>query len=214
MRNRTDTALVGYFFGGGSLISLIEKRDIHWLRLSAINLIVFIVILGLIEIAARTIFDQETEPGLEAFITSRPPPFHKDTSFEEVVKQFNNSCNYPSPEIVLHEGLPTYTQDFAKNVKLLIEKEQTGLFNMVCSGYTSRLEVCKELVRLMGLEHKIEIKQVPSDYFSKEYFVKRPDCERLINKHLDDLGLNIMREWRITLKEYLNDYYEELIYKT
>ena len=78
----------------------------HWLRLGAINLIVFIVILGLIEIAARTIFDQETEPSLKAFIASRPPPFHEDISFEEVVKQFNDSCNYPSPEIALHEGLP------------------------------------------------------------------------------------------------------------
>ena len=31
-------------------------------------------------------------------------------------------------------GTPTYTQDFASNVKLLIEKKQRGLFNMVCGG--------------------------------------------------------------------------------
>jgi len=47
-----------------------------------------------------------------------------------------------------------------------------------------------------------------------DYFAERPNNERLINKHLNDLGLNIMRDWRITLKEYLNDYYRELIYKT
>ena len=104
-------------------------------------------------------------------------------------------------------GTPTYTHDFAKNVKLLIEKEQTGLFNMVCSGLTGRYEVCKELVRLLGLESSVNVEGVSSDYFAKEYFAKRPPCERLINKRLDDLGLNIMRDWKVALKGYLDDYY-------
>jgi dTDP-4-dehydrorhamnose reductase len=104
-------------------------------------------------------------------------------------------------------GTPTYTQDFAKNVKLLVEMEQTGLFNMVCSGLTGRYEVCRELVRLLGLENTVELKEVSSEHFSKEYFAERPPCERLVNKRLDDLGLNIMRDWRVALKEYLDDYY-------
>jgi len=108
-------------------------------------------------------------------------------------------------------GTPTYTHDFAKNVKLLIEKKQTGLFNMVCGGLTGRYEVCKELVMLLGLEGIVNIEEVSSDYFAKEYFAKRPACERLVNKHLDDLGLNIMRDWKVALKEYLNDYYPELV---
>jgi len=32
---------------------------------------------------------------------------------------------------------------------------------MVCIGITSRLEVCEELVKLMNLEDKIEIRHVP-----------------------------------------------------
>ena len=110
-------------------------------------------------------------------------------------------------------GTPTYTHDFAKNVKLILEKEQRGLFNMVCGGLTGRYEICKELVRQLGLEGIVNIEEVSSDYFAEEYFAKRPPCERLINKRLDDLGLNIMRDWRVTLKEYLNDYYPELIKK-
>jgi dTDP-4-dehydrorhamnose reductase len=108
-------------------------------------------------------------------------------------------------------GTPTYTQDFAKNVKLLVENEQTGLFNMVCGGLTGRYEVCEEIVKLKGLEDTVKLEEVSSEYFSKEYFAERPACERLINKHLDDLGLNIMRDWRVALKEYLNDYYAELL---
>ncbi|MBT7900172.1 MAG: NAD(P)-dependent oxidoreductase [Candidatus Marinimicrobia bacterium] len=104
-------------------------------------------------------------------------------------------------------GTPTYTHDFAENVKLLIQKGKGGLFNMVCGGLTGRFEVETELIQLLGLKDEIKIIKVDSDYFSKEYFADRPACERLINKRLDDLGLNIMRDWKVTLKEYLENYY-------
>lgn len=39
---------------------------------------------------------------------------------------------------------PTYTHDFAKNVKLLIENNHRGLFDMVCGGQTSSLKVEKD----------------------------------------------------------------------
>jgi len=104
-------------------------------------------------------------------------------------------------------GTPTYTHDFAANVKLLINNNKRGLFNMVCSGLTDRFEVSIELVKLLGFENKIKIIEVDSEYFSDEYFADRPDCERLINKNLDDLQCNIMRDWKVALKEYIHDYY-------
>lgn len=104
-------------------------------------------------------------------------------------------------------GTPTYTHDFAKNVKLLLESELWGLYNMVCGGMTSRLEVAKELLSLLNLENEIKIKEVSSDFFKKEYFAERSPSERLINKKLELRALNIMRDWRIALKEYLESYY-------
>jgi len=136
---------------------------------------------------------------------------NKDKKFiQKLIKQITEGTNMLS---VVNDklGTPTYTHDFASNVKLLVEKGERGLFNMVCKGLTGRLEVANELVSLMGLNDTVKVTEVTSEYFAKEYFAERPECERLINKRLDDLGLNIMRDWRVALKEYLEQYYSELI---
>ncbi len=104
-------------------------------------------------------------------------------------------------------GTPTYTQDFARNVKLLLEKEFWGLYNMVCGGETGRFEVATEIVKLLGLGGSVKVTPVSSDYFKKEYFAARPPSERLLNRKLNIRGLNIMRDWRVSLKEYLAGYY-------
>ncbi len=105
-------------------------------------------------------------------------------------------------------GTPTYTFDFAKNAMLLLEKQIWGIYNMVCPGATSRLEVTHEILNILNLGNKIAVKEVDSEFFTKEYFAKRPLSERLTNRKLDLRNLNIMRDWRICLKEYL-----ELCYK-
>ena len=104
-------------------------------------------------------------------------------------------------------GTPTYTHDFARNVKLLIEKEFWGLYNMVCDGVTSRLEVAKELISILGLAEEVAITEVSSDFFKTEYFAERPASERLVNRKLILRNLNIMRDWKTALKEYIRDYY-------
>lgn len=106
------------------------------------------------------------------------------------------------------DGTPTYTQDFAKNVKLLLEKEYWGLYNMVCGGQTSRQEVAEHLLHILGLEQTVKITLVKSEYFSKIYFAERPPNERLINRKLSIRNVNIMRDWKIALKEYIEDYYQ------
>ncbi len=108
-------------------------------------------------------------------------------------------------------GTPTYTHDFAKNVDALLKTEYWGLYNMVCEGVTSRLEVATELLKIIGLDKKIKIIEVTSDFFKKEYFAERPPSERLINTKLNLRGLNLMRDWRVALKEYLENYYQNYL---
>lgn len=104
-------------------------------------------------------------------------------------------------------GTPTYTVDFARNVDLLLRREFWGIYNMVCSGVTSRLEVAQYLVDRLGLADRVAITRVSSSHFAKEYFAPRPASEQLLCKKLDLRGLNAMRDWRVCLDEYLADSY-------
>lgn len=108
-------------------------------------------------------------------------------------------------------GTPTYTHDFARNVAILLEMEYWGIYNMVCGGVTGRLEVAQELVKLLNKDKEIEVVPVSSEFFAKEYFAARPPSERLYTRKLALRGLNTMRDWRICLKEYLNEYYQNYL---
>lgn len=106
------------------------------------------------------------------------------------------------------DGTPTYTHDFALTVKELIQKEYWGLYNCVCGGQTSRLEVARELLNVLGKENEIKINVVGSEYFKAEYYADRPASERLWTRKLQLRGVNVMRDWKIALREYITNYYE------
>jgi dTDP-4-dehydrorhamnose reductase len=108
-------------------------------------------------------------------------------------------------------GTPTYTHDFASNVKYMFENDLRGLFNLVCGGTTGRMQVATELVKILNLESSVSINPVPSSFFSKQYFASRPSSERLINKRLDLYGANKMRDWRVCLKEYISKSYKDYL---
>ena len=108
-------------------------------------------------------------------------------------------------------GTPTYTHDFVKNLDLLIKNKYWGVYNLVCQDVTSRYEVAKEIIKLLNLQKKIKIIKVNSSYFKKNYFVKRPASERLINSKLKLRNLDIMRNWKVCLKEYIDNEYKNLI---
>jgi dTDP-4-dehydrorhamnose reductase len=109
------------------------------------------------------------------------------------------------------DGTPTYTHDFAKNVKALIQKEYWGLYNMVCGGQTSRLEVTNELLDILNLKDKIKINIVSSAYYKDIYFAQRPLSERLINKKLNLRNINLMQNWKLSLKNYISEYYNDYL---
>ena len=133
--------------------------------------------------------------------------FRKDKKF---VQKIMNQIRQGRKELFIVNdklGTPTYTYDFARNAKVLIEQELWGLYNMVCEGETSRLEVAKAILSILGLEDQIRINEVSSDYFKEEYFAVRPASERLMNRKLNLRDLNIMHHWKVALAEYIREYY-------
>tara|TARA_B100000686_G_scaffold187890_1_gene194587 strand:+ start:2211 stop:3110 length:900 start_codon:yes stop_codon:yes gene_type:complete len=131
----------------------------------------------------------------------------KDKKFiQKIIKQIKDG----KKELFIVDdkfGTPTYTYDFAKNTEALIATNNFGLYNMVCEGNTSRYEVTEEILKILNLENSIRLTKVNSDYFSKTFFAKRPNSENLLNKKLNTIGLNLMRPWQVTLKEYLENSY-------
>ena len=109
----------------------------------------------------------------------------KDKKFiNKILKQIKNGkkeLNIVNDKL----GTPTYTIDFAKNTKLLLENNLWGLYNMVCQGLTSRIDVAHEILDILNLNKIVKINRVDSNFFSKEYFAERPNSERLINKKLE-----------------------------
>ena len=108
-------------------------------------------------------------------------------------------------------GTPTYTHDFANQTLKLISENIRGKFNLVCEGLTSRIDVTIEILKYYNLENKIKINEVSSSFFKNEYFATRPFSERLINSNLNKKNINIMRDWKVCLKEYLDQYYKDYL---
>ena len=135
----------------------------------------------------------------------------KDKKFiNKLVKQILGGSN----ELFIvddKDGTPTYTIDFATNCEALLRTNFFGLYNMVCGGQTSRLEVANELLQCLNLSDKIKLCAVKSSHFEDQYFAARPANERLVNRKLNYRNLNLMRDWKICLAEYVELEYKKLL---
>jgi len=109
-------------------------------------------------------------------------------------------------------GTPTYTKDFAKNMKNIFDKKLPyGLYNSVSKGDASRYDTVVELINILELD--IKVNKVESEFFKEEYYAERPKSEKLLNAKLEMLNENNMREWKDALRDYIlngnfKEYYE------
>ena len=105
-------------------------------------------------------------------------------------------------------GVPTYTRDFAYSiVRHMDENLPYGLYNMVSQGEASRYETAVAIKEHLNLD--VVIHKVESDHFKQEYFAPRPYSEKLINANLNKLDKNYMRNWKVCLHEYLDEYFKK-----
>ena len=67
-------------------------------------------------------------------------------------------------------GSPTFTYDFAASLRELLKTEAYGTYHVAGQGSEcSRYDVACEMMKLLGLENKVTVTKVSSDFFAKEY---------------------------------------------
>lgn len=110
-------------------------------------------------------------------------------------------------------GTPTYTEDFSNCLSRLVLTPFYGLYHMVCRGKGTRFDVATEIVKILG-RNDVKISPVGSNHFAKTYFAPRPRSEMLENFMLELRGLNTMRLWQDSLKDYLTEYFPDRFRKS
>lgn len=104
-------------------------------------------------------------------------------------------------------GTPTYTLDVVKQTWKLIQSGKTGLYHSSNNGEATWFEFAKEIISLLNLKTEV-ISIKTKDYPT---LAKRPQYSVLENHLLKLENLDIMREWKEALKDFTNNYKEQLL---
>ena len=106
---------------------------------------------------------------------------------------------------------PTYTYDLAYNVLVLLAEDKSGIYNMASHGAASFYDVALEMTNHFGINEKIKILLVSADEFVKKESALRPKKCILVNNRLIEENLDLQRNWKESLHDYLNnDYFRRL----
>jgi len=102
---------------------------------------------------------------------------------------------------------PTYVKDTVLNLMAVIRQGGAGTFNMVGKGQATYFEYARAILEFSGV-HGVEVVPIASQDFKEN--APRPKNLTAVNGRLAELGWDRMRDWKVALKEYLEDYKEEL----
>jgi dTDP-4-dehydrorhamnose reductase len=105
------------------------------------------------------------------------------------------------PVRVIHDQVctPTFTQDLAAQIAILIETNQYGTYHTTNDGACSWYEFACEIFRLAGLTPQVT--PITSAEFNAP--AQRPAYSVLENRALRKLGIDHMRDWHAALAEYI-----------
>ena len=98
-------------------------------------------------------------------------------------------------------GTPTYTMDVCRQTLELLKKDVRGLFHCTNEGFCSRYEFAQEIIKAYALDVAI------TPCVSKDFPLPapRPAFSVLENKRLKDMGINVMRDWKVAFAEYVQE---------
>lgn len=106
----------------------------------------------------------------------------------------------PEVKVVTDEiTTPTYTHALARQMRLLAEKGEAGLYHLTCQGACSWFEFAQAIFEETGTQ----VTLTPTTSAEFQSPVRRPAYSVMENKHAQDQGLDIMPPWREALRDYL-----------
>ncbi|MFC1568816.1 dTDP-4-dehydrorhamnose reductase [bacterium] len=94
---------------------------------------------------------------------------------------------------------PTYTVEISRQIECMINHDMKGLFHVTSEGACSWYEFAQEIFNILKLPVSVEKAKV-ADFPPT---VQRPHYSVLENKRLKDAELNIMKDWKTSLNEFL-----------
>ena len=98
------------------------------------------------------------------------------------------------------KGSPTYTVDMASAMLRFIETGLYGRYHCVNRGSVNRLEVASAVLEAAGIEDCILLPVSSSEF---DLPAPRPANESMRNYNFELLGLEMMRDWRSAIFEYV-----------
>ena len=96
-------------------------------------------------------------------------------------------------------GSPTLTFDLAKTITKLIQKKAGGTIHVVNEGISSRLDITRELLKIVKSDTKLE--GVPLGYFKEKAL--RPRMEALDASKLKSKYNLLLPSWQASLRTYI-----------
>ena len=121
----------------------------------------------------------------------------KNFVYKRYLESIQNKIMYSDNSQI---GNPTSVLDFCNQIRVLIEKNQYGVFNCINKAENiSRFDYVSQIIK--EFETDCQVRIASTDAYTRSAKVSKNESAK--NYKLDLLGLNIMRDWDVALKEYV-----------
>jgi dTDP-4-dehydrorhamnose reductase len=104
-------------------------------------------------------------------------------------------------------GNPTWTEEIVKQTATVLENDLQGVYHATGEGVASWYEFARQIFENLHLE--VDIQPCTTAEFPRP--APRPAHSALENGRLKKAGLNVMRDYRVALDEFLGRYGQELM---
>jgi dTDP-4-dehydrorhamnose reductase len=120
--------------------------------------------------------------------------------FVSKIIQALDSANGSLKSNIEQVGVPTYVSDVAERLRILIENDEVGIFNLVNEGSASRYSYVQKIAKYIG--STTEVRPAKGAYFQRKAQVS--NNESAINLKMSLSGYPSMPNWEESLKCYID----------